>query len=92
MKTRWDISRYRPWLCENPARGSLCNIDSNLRRCLLDADRGKNENKRGERHQNRVLNLATYHLHVTTLWTCDEFLHCSHNSRAEGTLAILAAT
>jgi hypothetical protein len=40
----------------------------------------------------RVLNLATYHLHVTTLWTCDEFLHCSHNSRAEGSLAILAAT
>src|SRR6202023_3773190 len=25
MKTRWDMSRYRPWLCENP-RGGLCAI------------------------------------------------------------------
>ena len=33
----------------------------------LGAERGKDESKRGEPYQNRALNLATYHLHVTNL-------------------------
>jgi hypothetical protein len=55
---------HRGWVVRSDSRSLLDQgrpRKALLRRCLLNADRGKNENKRGERHQNRVLSLATYH-------------------------------